>query len=110
LVSATVAVGQLDALRRGGSKPPVLLTFQVLRLRVRNACNNMGGYYKLFTDKLEVGNLMQTMMACESELMTRESAIKTRLQESLRGQYDAATSPLTPINDAGVMLFEPVDK
>ncbi|MDY3199305.1 MAG: META domain-containing protein [Pseudomonadaceae bacterium] len=110
LVDATDADGHLDASLQGGEKPPVLLTFQEQRLGVRNACNNMGGDYKLSSDKLEVGNLMQTMMACESELMARESAIKTRLQEPLRVQYDAATSRLTLINDAGVMVFEPVDK
>ena len=110
LVEASDADGHFDTALHGGDRPPIQLRFQDDRLAVTNSCNGMGGDYKLKNDRLKVGNLMQTMMACESELMARESAIKQRLTQPLRVQYDQTTSRLTLINDAGIMIFQPAPR
>jgi hypothetical protein len=108
LVEATDADGHLDQALLDGNRAPIQLTFKDDRLGVSNACNHMGGDYKLKNGRLKVGHMIQTMMACEPELMARESAIKTRLQQPLRVRIDAETSRLHMLNDAGVMVFEPV--
>jgi|SRR5690606_16194553 len=107
LAEATDADGHPDASLQGGDRAPIQLSFQADRLGVSNSCNGMGGDYQLKEDRLEVGNMMQTMMACESELMARESAIKARLQQPLKIQYDPKKVRLTLINDAGIMVFKP---
>src|SRR5690606_8672287 len=94
LVDATDADGHLDASLQGARKPPVLLALQDQGLRVRNACNHMGGDYRLSPDKLELLNKLQKMMPCDPDLMARELAIKTRLKEPLGVQYDPAASRL----------------
>lgn len=108
LVEATDADGHVDTTLRGGDRAPIQLSFQADRLGISNSCNGMGGDYELRKDQLKIGNLMQTMMACESELMARESAIKNRLEQPLRMRFDPASSRLTLINDAGIMVFQPV--
>lgn len=110
LVDATDADGHVDTTLRGGDRPPIQLSFQNDRMGVANACNHMGGNYELKNDRLKVGNLMQTMMACEAELMARESAIKTRLQQPLNVQFDPQDERLTLINDTGIMVFQPADQ
>ncbi len=110
LIDATDADGHVDTTLSGGDRPPIQLSFQKDRMGVANACNHMGGDYELKNDRLKIGNLMQTMMACESELMARESAIKARLQQPLSVQFDPRDARLTLINDTGVMIFEPVDQ
>ena len=107
LVEATDADGHSDTALQGGNQPPIRLSFEAGRLGVTNSCNGMGGNYQLKNDRLKVGNLMQTMMACESELMARESAIKARLQQPLNVQFDPQGTRLTLINDAGIMVFQP---
>ena len=110
LVEATDADGHVETALHGGNRAPIRLSFQTDRLGITNSCNGMGGDYELKNDRLEIGNLMQTMMACESELMARESAIKARLQQPLSVQFDPRDARLTLINDTGVMIFEPVDQ
>ena len=107
LANATDADGHVDTALRGGDRAPIKLSFQADRLGITNSCNGMGGDYELQNDLLIIGNLMQTMMACESELMAREGAIKTRLQLPLRVQFDQGSSRLTLINDTGIMVFQP---
>ncbi|CEA01226.1 META domain-containing protein [Pseudomonas saudimassiliensis] len=107
LVEATDADGRLDTALTGGERPPIELSFHSDRLGVRNACNGMGGDYQLKGDTLEIGNLMQTMMACEPALMAREDAIKQRLQQPLQLQFDEAGNRLTLRNGAGIMTFQP---
>ena len=110
LVDATDADGHVDTTLRGGDRPPIQLSFETGRMGVANACNHMGGNYELKNDRLKVGNLMQTMMACEAELMARESAIKTRLQQPLNVRFDPQEERLTLINDTGIMVFQPADQ
>lgn len=110
LVEATDADGHTDTALHGGDRAPIRLSFQTERLGISNSCNGMGGEYELNNDRLEIGNLMQTMMACEPELMARESAIKARLQQPLNLRFDPQDARLTLINDSGVMVFEPVNQ
>lgn len=107
LVEATDADGRLDTALTGGDRAPIELSFHPDRIGVSNACNGMGGEYTLKGDTLEVGMLMQTMMACEPALMDRESAIKQRLEEPLQVQLNDAATQLTLRNGAGVMTFQP---
>lgn len=106
LVEATDADGRLDTALTGGERPPIELSFHPDRLGVRNACNGMGGDYQLKGNTLEVGNLMQTMMACEPALMAREDAIKQRLQQPLQVQFDETGNRLTLRNGVGIMTFQ----
>lgn len=110
LEEATDADGHLDSALLEGNRAPIQLTFSDNRLGVSNACNQMGGDYTVKNGRLKVGHMMQTMMACEPELMARESAIKVRLQQPLRVRIDADTSRLTLLNDTGVMVFRPVER
>lgn len=110
LIDATDADGHADIALRGGDRAPIQLSFQPDRMGITNSCNGMGGDYELKNGRLKIGNMMQTMMACEPELMARESAIKARLHEPLRLEYDQETSRLTLINDAGIMVFQPAPR
>ncbi|MEJ6655221.1 MAG: META domain-containing protein [Pseudomonas sp.] len=107
LASATDADGKPDTALTGGDKAPIALSFHPDRIGISNACNGMGGDYQVEDDTLKVGNLMQTMMACEPVLMAREDAIKKRLQQPLRMEIDENTSQLLMRNEAGVMVFKP---
>lgn len=108
LVEATDADGQAAAALTEGDRPPIELSFQPDRLGVTNTCNGMGGSYELEKDTLKVGDLMQTMMACEPALMARESAIKTYLQQPLQVQFDDSNLRLTLSGEAGVLVFQPI--
>ncbi|WP_193074236.1 META domain-containing protein [Pseudomonas sp. FME51] len=107
LVEATDADGHLDTSLTGGNSAPIELRFQPDRIGVSNACNGMGGNYTLKGDTLEVGMLMQTMMACEPPLMAREKAIKQRLEKPLQVQLNDDATRLTLRNGAGIMTFQP---
>lgn len=107
LVSATDADGKPDTALTAGDRAPIALSFHPDRMGVSNACNGMGGDYQVEDDTLKVGNLMQTMMACEPVLMAREDAIKKRLQQPLRMEMNGTASQLLMRNDAGVMVFKP---
>lgn len=107
LVEATDADGRLDTALTGGERAPIELSFHPDRIGVSNACNGMGGTYTLKGDTLDVGMLMQTMMACEPPLMARENAIKQRLEDPLQVQLNDTATRLTLRNGAGVMIFQP---
>ncbi|SDS06153.1 Heat shock protein HslJ [Halopseudomonas litoralis] len=107
LASATDADGKPDTALTGGDRAPIALSFHPDRMGISNACNGMGGDYQVEGDTLKVGNLMQTMMACEPVLMAREDAIKKRLQQPLEMEIDDNASQLILRNNAGVMIFHP---
>ena len=110
LVEATDADGHLDSAVSGGSQPPIQLRFQDGRMGVSNACNHISGDYSLNNDRLEVGLMMQTMMACEPTLMARENAIKSRLSRAFKVSYDQQADRLTLINDSGALVFQPAEQ
>ena len=75
---------------------PVLVFEQAGQLGHTTGCNGMGGDYTLDGTALTVGNLMQTMMACDDPLMTQEAAISHALQSA---------TTLTQTGDALVIAY-----
>lgn len=72
---------RLDALFGKTDRPPLQLDFTADQLSVRNACNAIGGGYKIVDDHLVTTPLRQTMMACADATLTqRETTIKAVLQ------------------------------
>ena len=73
---------RLDALFATTDKPPLQLDFTSDQLSVRNACNAIGGGYKIVDGHLVTASLLQTMMACtDATLMQRETTIKAVLRD-----------------------------
>jgi heat shock protein HslJ len=74
---------------------PLQLDFSAGRISVTNGCNRIGGSYSVKSDRLSVGPLMQTMMACpDSKLAAQDAAISARLHDELRFSIaDADASP-----------------
>ena len=72
---------RLDALFGTTDKPPLQLDFTSDQLSVHNACNAIGGGYRIVDGHLVVSSLRQTMMACtDATLMQRETTIKAVLR------------------------------
>lgn len=71
------------------------------RLSVSHACNRMGGDYTLTGDRLEVGDVMQTEMACDEVRMRAEAAIGrvVRGGGTLRLEGSDVLVWTTPTND-----------
>jgi len=70
---------RIDALFVRPDKP-LQLDFADDRISVRNACNGMGGSYRIVDGKLVVGPMMHTMMACADLALNRlDSLIGQRL-------------------------------
>ena len=61
---------RLDALFAHPDKP-LQLDFADGRVSVRNACNGMGGSYRIEDGRLVVGPMMHTMMACADPALNR---------------------------------------
>ena len=71
LAQATDHGGQrIDALFVRPDKP-LQLDFTDGRISVRNACNGMGGNYRIANGQLLVGPMMHTMMACAEPALNR---------------------------------------
>jgi len=87
---------RLDALFGKTSKPPLQLDFTSDQLSVRNACNAIGGGYRIVDDHLVTTSLRQTLMACtDATLMQRETTIKAVLQG--RPTLIVSTTGTTPL-------------
>ncbi len=60
---------------------PVQLDFSDGRLSVGNTCNRMGGAYEIIDDRLRIGPMVQTKMACaDPALMALDDAVSARLR------------------------------
>jgi heat shock protein HslJ len=71
---------RIDGLFDSSGKP-LQLDFTDEHISVSNACNGIGGNYKIVDGQLVAGPLIQTMMACaDPTLMQREKTIKKVLQ------------------------------
>lgn len=89
-----------DANTAGGSRIDALfaradklltLDFAEGRVSVANACNRMGGDYRLKGADLVVGRLVSTMMACaDPKLMALDGAIGSRLEGTLQASLAEA--------------------
>jgi heat shock protein HslJ len=75
LVEATGADGARLADLFPDPARPIQLDFAEGRVSVSNACNRMSGSYRLEGERLSVGDVMQTEMACEEARMRAEAAI-----------------------------------
>ncbi len=104
---ATDKAGQrIDALFARPDKP-LQLDFADDRISVSNACNQIGGSYRVEAGKLHVDALMHTMMTCpEPALMALDDAIDQRLRDdpALTVQSDGDTPRLTLVTDSGDTL------
>lgn len=70
---------RIDALFARDDKP-VMLDFRDGSVDVRNACNGIGGSYKIDGNAISFGPMMGTMMACSDPKLTAlDGAITTRL-------------------------------
>ncbi|WP_321940148.1 META and DUF4377 domain-containing protein [Paraburkholderia sp. J8-2] len=74
---------RIDALFADTNKP-VQLDFSADRLNVVNSCNNMGASYSIKKGRLQIGQMVSTMVACPDPARAAlDSAIAQRLQGSL---------------------------
>lgn len=85
---------RIDALFARADKP-LQLDFAAGRLSVSNTCNRMGGGYEIRGERLHIGGLGQTMMACtDAALMKLDTAAGERLRGNPQfGIQPAADAP-----------------
>jgi len=104
LVEAHAADGsRIDALFPRPDKA-LQLDFADGRIGVSNACNRIGGSYRLNGESLSVDSMMMTQMACaDSALMRSDLAISQRLEAGGALRLDAANA-LTYTTTAGDVL------
>jgi heat shock protein HslJ len=107
LASATDSTGKrIDTLFVRPDKP-LELNFSAGQLNISNSCNGMGGGYKIENGQLQIGPMMQTMMACpDPNLSALDAAISQRLQGRLKLNLknDGATPLLQLITPNGDTL------
>ncbi|MGO4703758.1 DUF4377 domain-containing protein [Dyella sp. 2RAB6] len=113
LSAASAADGKrIDALFPRPDRP-LQLDFVRDRLSVSNACNRIGGNFKVDGGRLKPGPLAQTLMACQDKaLADLDSAISHRLQDqprlSVQSEGDAPKLSLAADNgDTLVFTGEP---
>lgn len=85
---------------------PLQLDFRDGRLSVANACNRLGGGYRIEGGRLALGPMAQTLMACaDPSLAKLDEAIGTRLQGRPRIEVGSGGEPhLRLATDAGDRL------
>ena len=85
---------------------PLQLDFHDGRLGVANACNRIGGAYRVEHGRLQLGQMMQTLMACADPALARlDEAITQRLQGKPRMDLRSGDEPqLRLATDAGDAL------
>jgi heat shock protein HslJ len=87
LVFATDANNRRIAGLPSGPDRPVVLSFDVSRLRVQGPCNRLvGGYQVTAADQLTVNVGASTRMACDPALMQADSALSNLLAKPLQVQ------------------------
>lgn len=88
------------------AEAPLQLDFTEDHLAVANACNRIGGPYRLEDGRLQVSRLAQTMMACpDARLAAADPAIGQRLESSPRVRLQAGEPPrLSLATDGGDTL------
>ena len=106
LSEATTADGKrIDALFARPDKP-LQLDFVRDRLAVANACNRIGGGFRIEGDRLKAGPLASTMMACpDPALAALDGAISQRLEGGPKLSLHGGDTPtLRLVTDAGDTL------
>lgn len=87
---------------------PLTLVFDNGLVSVRNACNAMGGRYRLVHGRLQTGGLLHTMMACaDPALTTLDRAIVRRLREEPTLSVEPGPPPHLHVvtSDGDTLLF-----
>lgn len=101
LESARTADGtRIDALLVRPAQP-LQLDFEEGRLRVANACNGIGGSYRLDGGRLQVGPLMATKRACADPAVSAlDAAISSRLEGGARLALEGGARPVLVLHAA----------
>jgi heat shock protein HslJ len=82
LSNATDQSGERIAALFAHPDKPLQLDFVEGRISVDNACNRLGGSYRIDGDKLQVGPMVHTMMACaDPAVKALDGAIDKRLHD-----------------------------
>ncbi len=88
----------------GGAKRPVTARFEAGRISGFSGCNRFMGGYTVDRDKLVIGNLAGTMMACPEPEMALERAVHGALTGTLRYAISADRLTLTPESGAPLVF------
>lgn len=95
LTSATGGLGQLiDGLPAGAGRP-VVFGFAEGRLNVEGGCNRISGGYRIDDgQRLVVGRMVSTMMACEPAAMKVDTALSDLLAEPAKIELVPGAEPV----------------
>lgn len=88
----------------GGTQRPVTARFEGGRVSGFSGCNRFMGNYTVDRDKLVIGTLAGTMMACPEPGMALERAVHGALTGALRYAIDAGRLTLTPESGAPLVF------
>lgn len=81
---------------------PLQLDFADGHVGISGGCNRIGGSYAIEGQRLQVGELVQTLMACpEQALMALDTAASTHLQGRLQWRREAGDPPTLTLVTAG---------
>jgi len=92
----------LDPGRLGGAKRPVTARFKAGRISGFSGCNQFFGTYTFDGERVVIGSLAGSMMACPEPSMAVESAVHAGLAGTFR--YILADQRLTLLSDAEPIL------
>ncbi len=87
-----------DSSALGGAKRPVTARFEAGRISGFSGCNRFMGGYTVDRDKLVIGTLAGTMMACPEPEMALESAFQRALAGTFRFAISDDRLTLTPVS------------
>jgi heat shock protein HslJ len=93
-----------DSSALGGAKRPVTARFEAGRISGFSGCNRFMGGYTVDRDKLAIGTLAGTMMACPGPEMALESAFQRALAGTFRFAISDDRLTLTPASGAPLVF------
>jgi len=93
-----------DSSALGGAKRPVTARFEAGRISGFSGCNRFMGGYTVDRDKLVIGTLAGTMMACPEPEMALERAVHGALTGTFRYAISADRLTLTPESGAPLVF------
>ena len=93
-----------DSAALGGLKRPVTARFEAGRIAGFSGCNRFMGGYTVDRDKLVIGKLAGTMMACPGPEMALECAFQRALAGTVRYAISDDTLTLTPESGAPLVF------
>ena len=106
LQSATDGQGQPITALFPRADPRFTVEFKDGRMGIRGGCNAMGGSYQIdAANRLQVGPMMSTRMACGGGLMEGDQALSALLAQRLQVRLEDGPAPvLRLLSDAGQTL------